>query len=232
MKNLKRGFTLAEVVGALVIVGVIAAATLPMTISGLQRQKTGPSVGKAVQQIEIACQDIISKANSNLAESGAVSSSLDVITHEDLFPNSGEDGALTERNIFLGVVEPFMGLSPIQNGNLRLLQFDGSNYNFNNASYFRLNKQQIGVYFGNFNANAGNSPTGRFVEVCIDANAESSPNTLGEDVYLFYLTNAGKLVPHGLDNDDHYTVNCSDDNIADGLACAARLVADGYRKNF
>ena len=88
-----------------------------------------------------------------------------------------------------------------------------------------------GVYFGNF-VNAGNQASGVFVDVLIDANAESSPNTLGEDVYLFHLTNAGKLVPHGLDNDDHYTVNCSDDNIADGLACAARLVADGYRKNF
>ena len=227
MRKFKLGFTLAEVAAALVVVGVVAAAALPMTISGLQRQKIGPSIGKAVEQIEVGCQNIIYTANSNSADSVSVGDTLDVFTHEDLFPGSGNGSFLTTRATFLDIIRPFMNLSPIQNPNINITDYSSRAYNFNNASYFRLKKQQIGIYFGNFV-----NDRDHFVDVLIDANAESSPNRIGEDIFLFHLTNTGKLLPHGTDNNDHYTVNCTDANIPDGLSCAARIVAEGYRKTY
>ncbi|MBQ7764213.1 prepilin-type N-terminal cleavage/methylation domain-containing protein [bacterium] len=231
MRKFKLGFTLAEVAAALVVVGVVAAAALPMTISGLQRQKIGPSIGKAVEQIEVGCQNIIYTANSNSADSVSVGDTLDVFTHHDLFPDSNNNSNLTTGAIFTNIIIPFMNLSPIQNPNINITDYSSRAYNFNNASYFRLKKQQIGVYLGNF-VNAGNQPSDVFVDVLIDANAESSPNRIGEDIFLFHLTNTGKLLPHGTNDDDHYTVNCTDANIPDGLSCAARIVAEGYRKTY
>ena len=66
----------------------------------------------------------------------------------------------------------------------------------------------------------------------IDINGLNGPNAYGRDLFLFRLTNGGKLIPYGLDIADHYTVTCTDNNITDGRACSARVVKDGFKINY
>jgi prepilin-type N-terminal cleavage/methylation domain-containing protein len=49
---LKKGFTLAEVLVTLGIVGVVAALTIPTLQANVQRQQIGPAVAKAVNTME------------------------------------------------------------------------------------------------------------------------------------------------------------------------------------
>ena len=68
--------------------------------------------------------------------------------------------------------------------------------------------------------------------VIIDANGVAAPNRFGEDVFLFGLTNNGTLIPAGSkqynDFDDNVAVDACADTAGDGLACAARVMADKW----
>ena len=48
MKRLRNGFTLAEVLTTLIIVGVVAAIVIPMVAKNIQKQQAGPILGRAV----------------------------------------------------------------------------------------------------------------------------------------------------------------------------------------
>lgn len=52
MKNLLKGFTLAEVLISLTIVGILAAVTLPALNSSFQAHQIGPQLAKAINSLE------------------------------------------------------------------------------------------------------------------------------------------------------------------------------------
>lgn len=56
MKKTK-GFTLAEVLVGLSIVGIAAALTVPQLVKSIQKVETGPKLSRAVQQFEVSSQD-------------------------------------------------------------------------------------------------------------------------------------------------------------------------------
>ena len=58
---IKKGFTLAEVLIAMAIVGVVSALVVPQVVTSTEKQKTGLYVAKTVGQIEIACRNYLNK---------------------------------------------------------------------------------------------------------------------------------------------------------------------------
>lgn len=72
-----------------------------------------------------------------------------------------------------------------------------------------------------YNAEDASSKVFDFI---IDANgAQNKPNMYGKDVFKFELLNNGKVKPFG--NAD----NCKTGAVGNGTACAARVVADGWK---
>lgn len=63
-QKLKFGFTLAEVLVALAIIGVVAALTIPQLVKTINKDKAGSTLGKTVQQIELGCQNMIQAYNN------------------------------------------------------------------------------------------------------------------------------------------------------------------------
>ena len=83
-------------------------------------------------------------------------------------------------------------------------------------------------------------------DVYIDVNGVSTPNTLGRDIFAFYLGDNGILYPIGgldvsvydgnggnniwnLANGDY---SCVDSHIDWGYGCTARVIAEGYKMNY
>ena len=95
MKNLRFGFTIAEVTTALAIVGIVAALVIPLVVKNVQKQQTGPILAKSVQQIELGCMNLVQHANS-IATDGSYFESLENITFKDVLGESG-----TTQEIFL-----------------------------------------------------------------------------------------------------------------------------------
>ena len=64
MKKTK-GFTLAEVLVGLSIVGITAALTIPQLVKTIQKVETGPKLSRAVQQFEVSSQDYFNYRTKN-----------------------------------------------------------------------------------------------------------------------------------------------------------------------
>ena len=70
------------------------------------------------------------------------------------------------------------------------------------------------------------TPADVFTRVLIDVNGAGKPNKFGKDVFEFELTNSCKMRPYGMQT---YKTDCSGPSITNGRACAARVVADGFK---
>lgn len=245
MRALKQGFTIAEVTTAMAIVGIVAALVMPLAVKNLQKQQAGPILGRAVQQIELGCQNMIEIANSNVID-GSQGNMLGSFLQSDLDPTGSTeypDKPLPYFN-FENLAAPYMGLQPITLSETESSELNKSIDYFNGAApaferirilaanKFVFSKLPASVYiFGNstYNATMYQNADDLVATIYIDTNGMKKPNDFGKDLFRFELTNSCKMKPHGLGDTDHYTTNCSDTNIKDGKACAARVVADGFK---
>lgn len=64
MKNIFKGFTLAEILICLGVVGVVAAITIPTLASRMERAQIGPSLAKAINTLENLNVNVIERANA------------------------------------------------------------------------------------------------------------------------------------------------------------------------
>ena len=60
MKN-KKAFTLTEILVAMAVVGVVSSLVIPQLVSDVEKSKTGLYVAKAVEQVELGCQNYLRK---------------------------------------------------------------------------------------------------------------------------------------------------------------------------
>lgn len=82
----KRGFTLAEVLITLAIIGVVAALTLPNLSVDIQAAKIGPKLGKAVSMFEQANEALLNAEGvDSLTDAGYVAGEED--THSIALSN-------------------------------------------------------------------------------------------------------------------------------------------------
>lgn len=89
----KFGFTLPEILVALTIVGIIAATTIPQVVSNVEARKTGALLGRAAEQISLACQNAIQEYNDSVIDA-RYAEKLSDINSQDL--NLQEHLGLTE----------------------------------------------------------------------------------------------------------------------------------------
>lgn len=244
MKIFKRGFTLSELLIVLAIIGIVAIVTIPVLIKNINKQKIGPMLGKSVEQIELGCQNMIQTANNNRTD-GSYGDMLSAFTVKDLDPENPSSNSLATAPLSIGAT--FMGLESGGSSIIKIKTYDGNSFNLaphipiaggtpgsSSANVYRFTKFPATVYTG-YILNAGPSEPYDIVQdpIIIDVNGTSEPNTIGKDMFMFKLQNNGKMVPYGLPaSGDSYLDNCSDNNITDGKACAARVIADGYKVTY
>lgn len=214
MRQIKPAFTLTETLIAMALIGVIAAITIPQVVKNLNRNQTGIILARAVEQIELGCQNIIQNANDNYTD-GSMANTLSVIQRQDLDP--GVDADVAEERIttgyFADLAIQHFDLSP----NLILVSAITNPKNADGSDF------PGGIGFGaNADANAGlirhnfkNIPASLCARIPNDTGAvkrenilgpiyyidtntlERGPNIEGVDIFEFRLLDNGKLIPEG-----------------------------------
>lgn len=58
---IRKGFTLAEILVAMSVVGIVSAIVIPPMTTNVENSKTGLQVAKVVEQTEVACQNYLKK---------------------------------------------------------------------------------------------------------------------------------------------------------------------------
>lgn len=215
-------FTLAEVLITLGIVGVIAQMTIPALVANINNQIYLNSFLNDYAILQEAARQVINDNSGDIQK---------VYSSDTLLLN-----ALSAKLKVLKTCPDYNGCwtSPIFTLNKKNTQStnDTTIVLANGAvlqggpSYFDTNCAQSGMYSSNGNKG-----------VCevywLDTNGAKSPNVLGRDIFILFLTNLSGFVPDGLPGTNAYdaswsycdSTSSSTDNWM-GAACGGRVFVE------
>ncbi len=217
------GFTLAEVLITLVIIGIIAAMTIPSLMNKTNEQETVVAVKKAYSVLSQACLRMV-------ADYGELNPSYFGRLSADVTKNFG-DAFVKYLNVQKNCgVESGGDCWSTENGGMYKF-FDGSdwvNMNLNQSKYYlvRLNDgmslliQNSPSYTVKGTSESLQYSMGHFI---VDVNGDKGPNTSGKDVFRFWITKYG-IVPIGTLDETMYTLS---DCRTTGRGCTAWVVMKG-----
>jgi prepilin-type N-terminal cleavage/methylation domain-containing protein len=209
-----RGFTLAEVLITLGIIGVVAALVMPSLIANYQKQQTVVRLKKAYSIINRAMKrSEVENGDYSGWELPVVNGTAAYVdkywapyfiamktckTYQDCgykttTPFSHMNGA----NSILNVV--------LNNYRSGIVTTDGLLYVIETA-YSNTSNPSYNIY--------------------IDLNGSKPPNVYGKDFFIFTRTNTG-ILPYGYDKTETQ-INSSCSKTGDGSYCAAKIMQDGW----
>lgn len=214
----KRGFTLAEVLITLGIVGVVAALTAPALVQNAGSAQVGPKLAKAVSTIETATETTLLEegtssvyplfGDSHSLGGTGVSAFTDKLADHMKMTKSSVDalnGKWTSNT-----VKTYDGSETVR---AKLLAPYGTPFQTASVSFFGrntvvyLSKEGMLYSFAKGSAsprtsyNINKAPSHQIIgSVVIDVNGLSGPNRLGKDVFVFSWWNDGSLRPFGSKN--------------------------------
>ena len=208
----KHGFTLAEVLITLGIVGVVAALTAPALVLSSRNEANAAKLSVTVSNLENAFSSILVKENvdslfnTNLAAQSSNRAGFAGNIAGYMHINGFRTGTDNIARVYYGSVVPHgMSANGTDNGKsvrsslasggdrAHVIELKNGATVFINVNTSRplsdANKQAI--------MNAGGGLFNQFADVFIDVNGVNSPNIVGRDIFGFYLGDNGILYPMG-----------------------------------
>ena len=189
--NKKFGFTLAEVLVTLGIIGVIASLTMPSLVRNTGSAQTGPILAKFVNTYQNAAQKAM------IEQSMPLISSTDVLT--DLLSTSVIMAPMVKEHTFTnGDGSSTYSFSTNEN---KYKKSDGS-YVTETAlgNAWLLNDGPLVTFIPAVNqiSLVGKGSYKKLIGLClVDTNGYASPNKAGSDVFAFIIDDSGVLIPAG-----------------------------------
>ena len=202
----KTGFTLAEVLISLAIVGVVSAIAIPTFVSNTQAQSNVAKLSTVASALENALTTMIaSEAAIDLTDT----------TFGKNYSEESLSTALDELSKFLKFSE-----SEGHGGNTA--------YGGITAPKWKLTKS--GAYLG-FETTAGsdeNATANSIGRILIDVNGRTKPNKEGKDIFAYAIGEDGILYPAGSSNyKTLYGDTACEGDV--GIGCTATIVENGYK---
>ncbi|CDC18097.1 putative uncharacterized protein [Clostridium sp. CAG:306] len=211
--NIKKAFTLAEILVVLTIIGVISAMTIPSLNQNVKKQELATSLQKAHSTLTQG----VSKVK---AEIGPVGLGMAWLNAEKFWPEftknlntikicgSGQSGCFTP-----GMIKGLNGQNYqiLENLGFSAILADGMAIQYVNVGCGQtenISLDDIGSSFGKF---------------VVDVNGHRPPNKFGEDVFQFCLVKGKGIVPAGASG--FAAGDCFTDKA--GLSCAAKVLQEG-----
>ena len=237
----KSGFTLAEVLVTLAVIGVVAALTMPSLVGNYQKTKVGPSVRKFMTTIENANEHILGdKSVARISDAASTSNEyIEVLSNYLSGSTVRKEG---ETIMTLNDLET----SPKQYiGNAAPADMDMSApiFNFNAGDSFAvslLGAEQIKAN----KENTRGSYKGKVATLYYDLNGfGTKPNRLGKDIFIIHVDNNGMTLAEGgsqlynaytdVATEDPWNTSeddlCNEDKVSTGNSCAGSVADNGWK---
>lgn len=188
---MKKGFTLAEVLITLGIIGVVAALAAPALNNSAQKAKVGPALSKFISTLENAHQHITADNEAD---------SLTAVTNGDV------DTYLTELSKYVKGVKDTKKIdsfTPKPSNYDGLSNADGSLLNCDMDSTSKIYKFADGSamvlkHYNRDSSHSAGSYLGNVASLWFDINGfENKPNRTGKDEFRFYIDDSGAVYPDG-----------------------------------
>lgn len=216
---IKKGFTLAEILITLSIVGIAAALTVPALVKNSSQAKIGPSLAKFVNTFENATEAVLYDLNTTVLS----------------------DGLNTIETSLLPAMTSHMTMTPAS-GSLSYKAASGDTSDTCESSLYLMKNNAL-VCMEDADSGAKNKSGGSYkgikANVFYDINGTAGPNRAGIDIFKFYLDDAGSLIPYGsaamqsIYSDGKKGSSCSttkrSSDIDTSFACTGRYADDGWK---
>jgi len=235
------GFTLAEVLLTLGIIGVVAGMTIPTLIENNQKTQYVTALKKVYSNFnQVLVQYSADKGCvGDLKCTGLFDGNFDTL-QAGLVPyfriakqcGAGVSGCFPNK-----VSDHFDGSSERTNS----LNFIGNTFIIADGMAF-----SISASVPNCSASLSTGATGDLTQLCgmiaVDVNGNKGPNNGGRDIFYFYIRNGRgpKLYPTGGQDDGAFVgrwnanpanLQCNGLNV-DGLYCTGRVMYEGWEMNY
>ena len=197
-RRAKKGFTLAEVLITLGIIGVVAALTIPSLIANYQKTQYVTGLKKAYLNLTEVLQEIM--LDEGITEFNQLSL-FDGVDFTDSNKQNTVD-ALIKKHFKVGksckaddASCTINGYQAIGGSDRNVSMFTTTGYNFQTLDeiYYRMRIESTCIpdssKIGKMKANCGN--------IWLDINGAKYPNVVGRDVFLFWIGQDGNLYPAG-----------------------------------
>lgn len=244
---MKKGFTLAEVLITLGIIGVVAAITLPTLIQNYQKIVWVNQLKKSYSLIEQGFQKMmVDEGVDKLRDVSFISSLEDDCFYGD---DRGECKSFYSalKNYFKGEYRKinrkmcFLWDNSICDENyddIYLSLTDGTDISIIYVPSGRVDDSRC----KNIKLNGGHMCS--FVGfVLTDINGKKGPNVYGRDIFSFYISDEGKL--YGQGGKDYYLYNnsgnlsgytlgfeCIGKKFSDGSGCTGYIIENGWKMDY
>ncbi len=218
----KQGFTLAEVLVTLGIIGVVSAMTVPTLMQNYQRKSYVTQLHKVYNELQQAAQQYMTDRNAvNLREAGLTSNDAlanFVKTYFKVVKECGEEQ------------EPCFAANYTKISGKDMGEGTGQPLNMTIAS---------GVSFGFGISSTGTANNNRVAIFDVDINGPQGPNIAGRDVFILGLFNNGIVDEYGLttapgDKDSRenlFNTNCNSSN-ATWTGCFGKILNDNWEMTY
>ncbi len=226
----KYGFTLAEVLITLAIIGVVAALTIPSVVHNYQKQQT-------VVQLKKAYSTLSNTTNLAIANNGPVEGWV-VYNSTDSVPDTSMKGSEHFAKTYLMPylkVQKDCGFNTQKECAFTMKSPNGSTMGLSSVieRFILTDGTLIAVNSQNYINEDGN--TQKQADIYVDINGAKPPNVWGRDVFYFtyfiYYPYAngkhnGKFLPYAYTHTREQLIeNCG----SAGYRCAALIMKDGWQ---
>lgn len=255
----KIGFTLAEVLVTLGIIGVVAALTMPQFTANTRNQSNASKLSTIVSDYENVFGLMLLQENCTKMEDTEFGAATTNSARSTALNKYTKFIAIKQNPTELGYSSPMSAmLFPLTSPALAATDPNDEPEDYSLTTFYPKNLRKDGnnairIDFGISLTNgaiimAAPKPDGSrdevWRELVIDVNGTTSPNTLGRDVFAFVLTQEGHMFPYGSleakkllqvskywKNSD-VTYGCTGSTKYTGLGCAGRLVEHNYKVDY
>lgn len=230
-----RGFTLAEVLITLAVIGIIASMTIPALVGSADNTQTVAGVRKvqavlsqAMMKYQVDNDCVGSLTNCGAFDNGSTIPAMHQAMWDKIkqvFNISKDCGTAASQGCF-----PDVSYKRLNNN---------SYVNYNNDNSCEKATLADGMilmicdYADNCVDHVGTTGTGPLSTTCgnvtVDINGQKGPNQWGRDLFMWYITDVGVYPAGALDHAS--AVICNPAGVpllaATGLGCAAKVLQDG-----
>lgn len=242
----KFGFTLAEVLITLSIIGVVAVLVMPVLMSDTQKHQWVQGLKTNYYDIQQGFARMLADQDSN----SLLDTELwtDYIGAREYDVSSGQNNGKNEHikkefSRYFDISKAVIDM-PSKYNPKAINQEDWSDWSSvvkDKTLKFYLNNSAIMmIHFDVNTSDALYATSARPIgQLYIDVTGEKGPNIAGRDIFEFSFLEDGKLKPNGYDGAWSSTEGCTDDAIKNnlfigngGTVCTARVIEEGWQMKY
>lgn len=241
MVKMKKGFSLAEVLITMGVLGVVAALTMPALMTDVNRNTWAQGLKTNMSVINNGFAQMLAVENADTLDETTL-----WVDHVSSDVAAANQDVKSELGKYFKIDKMITGVPADRP--VVTLQAATSNAMDSTVRFYLPNSATMNMvlYAPTVNAGCktimdnGGNLCEKYADIYLDVNGDKRPNMFGHDIFRFYLSRNGKIYPYGGDDvalfesgAPKWSEACEGKSPSgDGLACTGRVVAEDFKIDY